>query len=92
VGLEGFGDLIESGLHDVVLGIAGPCGVSFFGQSPAGPGASFALLEAGFLEAIGVVLKMDAWIANKHVLGRMGHEPMHSRIGEGEFDEHGLIA
>ena len=37
VGHQGFFDLFESGLFDVVLGITGPFGIGFLGQGPAGP-------------------------------------------------------
>ena len=90
--LEGFGDLIESGFYDVVLRISGPGGVGFFGEGPTGPGSGFALLAAGFFEAICVVLEMDARIADEHVSRCVTHEPHHRGVGQGEFVENGFFA
>ena len=90
--MEGFFDLFESGFHYVVLWITGPCGVCFFGKGPAGPGARFALFAAGFFEAIRVVLKMDARIADKDVCRCVGHEPLHGGVGKWVLREDGFIA
>ena len=91
VGLEGFVDLIEGGFDDVVFGVAGPCGIGFAGESPAGPGSGATLLAAGGFQAIRVVLEMHARITDEDIRGRVAHKPDHRSIGERKFGERCFI-
>ena len=80
--IELCGDLIDGGFFDVVLGVAGKFRAGFAGWGPTGPGAPFTLLEPGLSESVGVMLEVNAWIADEGFLGRVLQDVDESLVGE----------
>src|SRR5690606_38154319 len=70
----------------------GPFGTQAAGEGPAGPGAPFTLVAARFAEAVGVVLKVNARIADEDRARRVRHEPRHGGVGQGPGLQHGFVA
>lgn len=62
-------DLLECRVFDFVLVVGWEIGSGLAGKGPAGPGAPFALFDARFAKAIGVVLEVDAGVPFEDAVG-----------------------
>lgn len=75
-----------------MLGIGWKVGASLAGDCPAGPGSPFALLAAGLAEAVGVVLEVDARVADEGVAWCVFYYIEERQVGERVLGEDGFVA
>lgn len=91
VAVELFEDKGLGGFDHCVSGVAGEVGAEVADEGPAGPGAPASLVTAGLSEAAGVVLEVNAGIADEDVGRGVGEEPGHGGVGHGPFGEDGVL-
>lgn len=92
VGAETVENRLERRLGDAVAWVGGEFGPQRAGEGPAGPGTPRALVAPRGVHAVGVVLEMDAGIAEKNVRRRVAQQPDHCAVRQRPGVEHGLVA
>ena len=81
------GYLFSGGFLDWVSGVVWKFGACLASEGPAGPRTPFALLFSGFAEAVGVVLEVDAGVAEEGLLWRVFEDVDERCVGEWPFFE-----
>lgn len=90
--LEGGVNLGVRGLDHDVLRVGGKFRAGDSRERPAGPGAPAALVAAGLIHAIGVVLEVHTGIAKEKIGGRGSDEPRHRSVGQRMSLDNRLVA
>jgi hypothetical protein len=92
VHIEGRGDFVERWFHHAMPRVAGQIRPHGPREGPAGPRTPAALIAAGSVHSVGVVLEMHAGVAEKHIRRRVRDEPRQRRVGQRPRVQHRLVA
>lgn len=85
-------DVVQARFDHRVFRIRRPVGTHRAHDRPAGPGAPLPLVPPRGVHAVGVVLEMDAGVANEQVRGGVLQDPGERGIRHGPGGEHGFVS